>query len=412
MDTYPIVIIGAGPAGLSTALHLVRQDPAWAGRLILLDRSSHPRHKLCGGGLTRFGLQVLEDLDIPMPLPIPHAVVEDARFIYKDRTIHVRGRPEFIVFHRQEFDHFLAETAASRGITIHTGVRVRSLEQQPDGIDVITDQGTYRAAVVVGADGSRGVTRNHLAKAADRSKPDNRAEAATPAAEQNLAGIGRQRAAAAHRQPARVARLLEVVHPAPETAPQFTGKFASFDFTHALGALQGYGWDFPTMVGGAPHHNRGVYDARIAAGRPRAKLPAALEHTLQEFGSDPDSVHIEGHPIHWFSPRAPISMERLLLVGDAAGAEPLFGEGIAIALAYGNSAAAAIEDAFSRGHFDFKTYKRRVLASRLGRYLLLRWWVAWWSYRLSDRPWFMHIMWTIGKGLAAINNFIQNRAGG
>jgi flavin-dependent dehydrogenase len=75
MQAFPLIIIGAGPAGLSTALHLLRIDPAWADRLVVLDRAAHPRHKLCGGGVTRLGLGYLRGLGLPDPLPIPHAPV-------------------------------------------------------------------------------------------------------------------------------------------------------------------------------------------------------------------------------------------------------------------------------------------------------------------------------------------------
>lgn len=47
-----ILIIGSGPSGTSTALHLVKQDPAWAKRIIIVDKAIHPREKLCGGGIT------------------------------------------------------------------------------------------------------------------------------------------------------------------------------------------------------------------------------------------------------------------------------------------------------------------------------------------------------------------------
>lgn len=369
MQAIPLLIIGAGPAGVSTALHLLQLDSSWHGRMILLDRASHPRHKLCGGGVTRYGLQILRGLDIPIPLPIPHAVVRDARFVYKQRTVHVRGNPEILVFHRQEFDHFLAQTARARGLVIHENERVLSLERDDAGVTVTTDKNVYRAQVVVGADGSRGVTRNTLVPPG----------AAT-----------------------RVARLLESVHPAGDSAPQFSGEYALFDFTPVGDALQGYVWDFPARVQDRPHHNRGVFDARMAPARPKASLPKTLGQSLLEMGSDPKAVKIEGHPIHWFSPRSVMSGDRLVLVGDAAGAEPLFGEGIAPALGYGKVAAGVIASSFARGHFSFKTYKPRVLFSRLGFYMLLRWYVAWWSYRLSGQNWFMHIMWTIGRGLAAL----------
>jgi flavin-dependent dehydrogenase len=378
MREFPLLIIGAGPAGLSTALHLLQIDPGWADRMVVLERAAHPRHKLCGGGVTRLGLHYLRGLGLPEPLPIPQAEVRDARFIYRDRTVHVRGRPEFVVFHRQEFDAYLARTARERGVRILENVRVRAIRVAADGAVVETDAGDFHARAVVGADGSRGVSRGHLAKSGDRRKSS----------------------------PARVARLLEVVQPAEPEAPQFSGAFARFDFTPAAGELQGYTWDFPARVAGAPHHNRGVFDARISPGRPRADLPGLLDRALAGEPPGPDGAKIEGHPIHWFSPRCRLSGDRLVLAGDAAGAEPLFGEGIAPALGYGQIAARAVADAFAAEDYSFKDYKRRVLASELGRYLLLRWWVAWWSYRLSDRPWFMRIMWTIGKGMTALTNRI------
>jgi flavin-dependent dehydrogenase len=92
-------------------------------------------------------------------------------------------------------------------------------------------------------------------------------------------------------------------------------------------------------------------------------------------------------------------MPRLLLVGDAAGADPLFGEGIAPALGYGQAAAWSIHRAFRTGDFSFKDYRWRLYRSPAGRYLLVRWAVAWWSYRLSGHPWFMKSLWALGKAL-------------
>ncbi|MFO3796020.1 MAG: hypothetical protein ACK8QZ_01880, partial [Anaerolineales bacterium] len=67
------------------------------------------------------------------------------------------------------------------------------------------------------------------------------------------------------------------------------------------------------------------------------------------------------------------------------GVDGLLGEGIGIALGYGSIAAQAILDALRRGDFSFRSYRRRVLFSPLGRALLLRWGLAQIFYRLRWR---------------------------
>jgi glycine/D-amino acid oxidase-like deaminating enzyme len=49
---YDVIIIGAGPSGLSTALHLHKYRPSITSSLLVLDKAAFPRDKLCGGGLT------------------------------------------------------------------------------------------------------------------------------------------------------------------------------------------------------------------------------------------------------------------------------------------------------------------------------------------------------------------------
>ena len=368
MREVDLIVIGSGPAGVSTALHLLQREQAWAQRMILLDKAAHPRPKLCGGGVTRIGLETLQDLDFDLPLPIPHEVVRQARLRYRDREIRVRGRPEFLVFNRIEFDAHLANQARRRGLTIQENEAVEELNFDPAGVEVKTSRDTYRAKAVVGADGSKGITRRIIGSR----------------------GSGKK-----------VARVLETIHQTDGDEAHFQEHYAVFEFTPVNQNLQGYFWDFPSRVEGQPRFNRGVYDARFVPDKKRAKLPAILVSELHNLENNKE-VHIQGHPIHWFSPDSQIAVPKLLLVGDAAGVEPLFGEGIGPALAYGKIAAGELSDAFNLGDFSFRNYRRRLLSSAVGRYLFYRWIVSWWLYRFCTNQLFMHSVWTVGKMAAAL----------
>ncbi len=366
-ESIDLLVLGAGPAGLSTALHLLQLDPAWAGRMLLLEKSAHPREKLCGGAVTRLGLEILQGLGFPLPLPIPHARVDDVRLRYGQRVVHVPGQPQLLVFHRAELDAYLADQARRRGAILCENEAVLSIDPQSEAVIVTTGRKVYRARAVVAADGSKGVVRQWL----------NRAQTRT-----------------------RVARTLEVLYPAALSAPQFMDRYALFDFSLARQGLQGYYWDFPSRVAGNSRLNLGVYDACTSLYRPRAHLLPLLQQAVQVEQTGSEDVRPSGHPIHWFSPRNQFAFPRMVLVGDAAGADPLFGEGIGPALAYGQVAAQAVHQAFASGDLSFKNYRQLLVRSSVGRYLMTRWVAASVAYHLSGHALFMNLLWRVGAAVA------------
>jgi menaquinone-9 beta-reductase len=356
-----LIIVGAGPAGISTALHLLKIDPSWQKRMIVLEKQRHPRPKLCGGGLTTYGLKILQELGFSLPLPISQARVDDIRLHYKKRIVHGRGAPVFMVYRREELDALLSEEARHRGVVIHEDEVVNDIIVSEKGVLVHTNKACYLAQAVVGADGSKGIVRR---KVAGRSNPT------------------------------RVGRTLEIVLPSTEDAPPFSEEFAFFDFNPVQSGLQGYAWVFPSKIDGKPYYNLGVYDSGFYKKKDKAHLPEVLEKIVSTVKGEYDVKKTEGHPIHWFHPANHFSSSRLLLVGDAAGADPLLGEGIGPALGYGQTAAEAIQYAYEKADYSFKNYPRRILLSPVGQYLLIRWYIAWWSYRLCSQNWFMHTLWT------------------
>jgi flavin-dependent dehydrogenase len=122
---------------------------------------------------------------------------------------------------------------------------------------------------------------------------------------------------------------------------------------------------------------------------------------MQRLGFDLDEHEIKGHPIRWFSPENKMSVPRVLLVGDAVGADPVFGEGISIALGFGKVAAQEIYESLQRGEYSFGRFKHRVVRSALGKTLIARWIIAHILYPIKWR-WFQILLWRFLKPIVIL----------
>ena len=149
----------------------------------------------------------------------------------------------------------------------------------------------------------------------------------------------------------------------------------------------------------------GIYDTNILANANRPQLKEPLAEEMARLGFSLSDYELKGYPIRWFSPGNQMSVPRVLLVGDAAGADPLLGEGISIALGYGSLAAREIAESFQRNDFSFNGYRRRVVGSALGRALLVRWAITHIIYPFKWK-WFQILLWRFWKPAL---NFIAKR---
>jgi geranylgeranyl reductase family protein len=343
-----VVVVGAGPAGTSTALNLVKADRSWASRVLVLDRAQFPRPKLCGGAVTHLGEKVLRRMGLGF-VP-PHVAVREVRLVYDGRACIFRGDPVLRIARREVFDAWLVREAQAAGVAVRQGEAVTAVQQHDDFVELTTSRGVLRARVVVAADGSNSTVRR-------------------------LLGL---------RDAAHVARLLEVLTPEKAQAAAFRDGVAVFEYGRVGTSLAGYVWDFPSLIDGKPVMNRGIYDGleRTREGHPG--LVEDLQAALRTRGLELDGLELKGHPIRTFNPRGPLSVGSVLLAGDAAGVDPLLGEGISFSLAYGEVAAEAIGAAFKESRFHFADYPRRVRRHTLLGQLPARAHLAQFRKRLKD----------------------------
>jgi menaquinone-9 beta-reductase len=330
MEQRPLIIIGSGPAGAATALFLAHLDPQLAREVTVLEKAAHPRAKVCAGGLIPHTLDCLRELNVP--LSVPHAIVHRARVQVGRGAVAYEGRELCRVVRRDAFDHALVTACRARGIAVRENEKVVDVRREPGGIRVDTERSSYRTRIVVGADGAGSVVRRRLF----RSEPDCVGKAVmcdVPVAHADWSGFSEQR--------------------------------YDFSFQAVRAGLRGYSWVFPCLIGDVPHANVGVYsvDAR-GNGAPLARL---LREQVARLGVSPAAL--KSFPIRWYGRPAGLSAPHAMLAGDAAGVDPLMGEGISFAFEYGRRAAASAAHALTTGDFGLADYQHSIDGSWVGKKL-------------------------------------------
>ena len=318
-----VVIVGGGPAGSTTAIALAKAAPGRS--IVLLEKASYPREKYCAGALGGRGEKLLAELgafpDVPS-VPLEGISVHGFGGGRKE-SVGPIGR----VVRRAEFDHALAKIAASRGVTIVEEARALSIEDESGSgrTRVTTPRGDYRARVVVGADGVGSAVRKAMGH-----------------------GAGRLRA-----------QVLEV--DTEPVAGDLERTLIHFDLTDH--SFSGYFWDFPTVVDGKALQCRGIY--RILLDDAPVDLEARLGERLSRLGLDLSRYKQKRFAERGYEPELSLATNHMMLVGEAAGIDPVTGEGIAQAIEYGTLAGPFLADVLA-GRAALTNWTNVVRRSRLG----------------------------------------------
>ncbi len=296
MERFDAIVVGGGPAGAAAARVLAEGG----ARVVLLEKQSYPRVKVCGGGLLPRALATLPTgFALPVERTCPSATLDLG---IGGRRFEVnRGSPVVTMTMRAAFDAALAQAAASAGAVVRDGQPVRGATHDGGLWRVAVDHDTVVAPLVVGADGATGV-------------------------------VGR--AAGFAPLPLTIPALeAEVEVAAPGAGVANSARFV-------LGVPRdGYAWIFPK----ATHLSVGVLTM--------SSRPVNLHALLREF-LDHAGIRVT----RWLSERgAPIPIrvrpggcarDGVLLTGDAAGlVDPVTAEGIGNALLSGALAARAALEA-------------------------------------------------------------------
>jgi geranylgeranyl reductase family protein len=109
------VIIGAGPAGSAAAIRLMQLG---IHDVVLTDRSTFPRHKTCGSGISPKGIQVLKQLEVLDTILPQSYKVSGLRLVTPGgRELSLSGGEETaaLICSRRTLDHALVQHAQSHG---------------------------------------------------------------------------------------------------------------------------------------------------------------------------------------------------------------------------------------------------------------------------------------------------------
>ena len=344
-----VLVVGAGPGGSAAAYHLARRGL----EVVLLDRASFPREKVCGDGLTPRAVLALRRMGVD---------TEDPGF---ERVVGLRVRSRYgevelpwpeletfpsygLVRTRRDLDELLVRRAVGAG--------ARLLERT-EAVGPIVEEGWVRGARVRAVDdGAPTEVRARFVVAADGAPSRFAAQAGVRRDEARPLGIAARRYFRASFDPG---PWLE----------------SWLDLWEGDALLPGYGWVFPLADGtlnvgaGLLNTFRGFRDVSA-----RRLLDAFVRHLPPSWGiSDENGAGpVRSGPLPMGMNRRPLAVPGMLVVGDAGGiVNPFNGEGIAYAMESAEVAAELIAEALLSGRPAVAHLYPTVLRERYGRYFAM-----------------------------------------
>ncbi|MGX7681165.1 geranylgeranyl reductase family protein [Jatrophihabitans sp. DSM 45814] len=334
-----VIVIGAGPSGSAAAYWL-----ATAGLdVLLLEKTTFPREKVCGDGLTPRGTRALVDMGIDVSTEAGWLHNKGLRVVGGGLRLELdwpelSSFPNYgLVRPRADLDHLLVRQAVKAGARLHeqtsvtgpvinrqgrvVGVQAtsRSAASKTDKTEI-----TYRAPIVLACDGVSGRFALSLGYQRNDKRP---------------MGVAVRR-----------------YYNSPRTNDDYLESWLEL-WDGPPGAdeaklLPGYGWIFG-MGDGTSNVGLGVLNSSAGFQKTnyRELLTRWLDNTPEEWGFREENAigTTQGAGLPMGFNRTPHYENGVLLVGDTGGSvNPFNGEGIPYAMESGKFAAEAVVQALAR----------------------------------------------------------------
>ncbi|WP_187264655.1 geranylgeranyl reductase family protein [Pontibacter beigongshangensis] len=334
MQEVDVCIVGAGPGGATTALHLAQKGI----RSVLVDKAVFPRDKICGDALSGKVVNELKRISPELPellrqeqsqlpswgihfiSPGGHQLSVPFKLNYNTAAHTPAGH----IIKRLDFDNFLLNEVKKRPeITLLEGVDINSIQEQ-EGRHVLTDKTgkvQLSARLLIAANGAHSAFARHTA------------------------GI--------QQEPAHYCAGLRAYYKG--VAGLDKDNFIELHFLKDF--LPGYFWIFPLPNGCA---NVGVGMLSNEVSRRKINLKKEMlrmietHPTLKERFARAELIgDIKGYGLPLGSKKRVISGKGYMLVGDAASLiDPFTGEGISNAMISGRWAAEQAARCLEQNNFS------------------------------------------------------------
>ncbi|HSY14776.1 MAG TPA: geranylgeranyl reductase family protein [Jatrophihabitantaceae bacterium] len=329
-----VIVVGAGPSGSSAAYWM-----ASAGLdVLLLEKTTFPREKVCGDGLTPRGTRALIDMGIDVSTEAGWLHNKGLRVIGGGQRLHLDWPeltsfpPYGLVRPRADLDALLANQAVRAGARLHERTTVGEPIFDPAGlvVGVHATSGPdkkpvmFRAPVVLSCDGVSGKLAQRLGLHRNDKRP---------------MGVAVRR-----------------YYTSPRTHDDYLESWLEL-WDGPPGAddaqlLPGYGWIFG-MGDGTVNVGLGVLNSSAGFQKTdyRQLLTRWLDNTPEEWGLREEfaTCPTRGAGLPMGFNRTPHYANGVLLVGDTGGSvNPFNGEGIPYAMESGKYAAEAVVQALGR----------------------------------------------------------------